>query len=234
MPTVDASNSTTLFDMTDLTLWDRSSATTVPISLLNETVFGDNGEAIQMQFVGSSLSAILTPADAYSTGTITSINNSFQRDGVFDISITGLSLDAAGLTSDPLDFWQQVLAGDTTLIAATGQNSFMFGDGRTVEIGDVLVGGDDTFVGNSTANAGFYGDVLTNSGTVVGGDDLLQNVNGSNSGFDFAGDAQINNGVLFGGDDTITLANGSGGLRVAGDVSEGTAGSTTIGGDDTI
>ena len=135
------------------------------------------------------------------------------------LNITGLDLKLidiidtgnAGVMQEK--FWNNVLAGNTTILAPTigGLSLSLMGDFVTVTNGDSLSGGNDTFSGSNVQNLGvFTGDAILvgDLGVLHGGDDLFDGVVGD----DIIGDvgdgllaSPSNYGTVFGGDDTVTI-----------------------------
>ena len=133
MPTVDASNSRSDFDLAgNLVQWDRGEATDVTDNAPDSVAF-TNGTDQLLTFIGTNLAGNST--DDFTAGTITQITNSFQADSTVDVSITGLSLTATGLAMDPTALWDAILAGSTTLIASDIAFSRMVGDAIGVGAG---------------------------------------------------------------------------------------------------
>ena len=241
MPTVDASNSRSDFDLAgDLVQWDRGEATDVTDNAPDSVAF-TNGTDQLLTFIGTNLAGSST--DDFTAGTITQITNSFQADSTVDVSITGLSLAAAGLAMDPTALWDAILAGSTTLIASDFAFSRMVGDAIGVGAGETFTGASDTFTGSATAVGEFAGDVVSNSGTVIGADDVFQNLSGglvTEPGEEprattVIGDVALNDGDVTGGNDTFNIAFGGPALEIVGDVLANEAsGASTTGGSDTI
>ena len=168
------------------------------------------------------------------------------------LNITGLDVALADLvdTGDATamyeKFWDNVLAGDTTILTSVtgGPSLDMMGDFADVHSGQVIDGGNDTFRGNASQNSGtLTGDavIVDANATLNGGNDVFDNVCASyligDVGNGLGPTAGM--GTMNGGNDTFTLTDpryfSSLSLGyVIGDVDQADVGSISHGGKDQI
>ena len=182
-------------------------------------------------------------------GTITAVYITDDSFGVgFSINnLPQIPLDTMISPASPINqyaqFWDAVLAGETTIIVPANSNFFaMMGDIGSFRGGGTRTGADDTFVNeqNTQGNGSLVGDAgVVGAGTLIGGNDRFEDtwtevlsgdVGNASSGPD--------GGTVIGGDDIFDLEDNNAlptlsVSMVAGDVTGNFVGHV-VGGDDTI
>lgn len=243
MATLDLSRATARVHMLDANMVKFGTS-----ELATSTSWSFNtGRSTDLQFDGSGMT--FDSVGRALTGTVTRIgidlgDNDFDNP---DILITGISAKATTLDDGHTSFWQNILAGNDTIIGPSGGSGehVLFGDASTAV--DKAVGGNDRFeLGSDQALA--LGDVFSVGSSAAktisytGGHDTFL-VGDGESASRVVGDANYvyPSATLTGGNDSISLFVSSPiGVTVAiGDAAEvgnGTPAqlSTVIGGNDTI
>ena len=148
-------------------------------------------------------------------GTVNAINIVY---GTYDpvLNITGLDLpltsilDTGSAAAMQEKFWEAVLAGDTTILTPTtsGHTLKLMGDFVTVNTGDDVTGGNDTFTGdNVQGNGTLTGDAgqVDPGATLHGGNDIFNGAVSDHIIGDVGNGANYTFGTVYGGNDTVAI-----------------------------